>query len=177
MPSLGGVFADRRCSRERLPASKLGQKSFSRFRKSLRGMTQLRLRGYPPNELKQADGWGSPLTSANPAVTFSFFSIFRNRGPDETYLSAQCSATQEEAWLPHPDADSFWTGDSEASACQRSAAYLRLAAGRTLLFVVDRPSNRSFAREDAFVTAGWSLSWYRAILVPRASAWWPGRRG
>ena len=177
MPSLGLVFAVRRCSREPLPASKLDEKSFSRFRKSLRGIARLRLLGCPRKEPKQADGWGSPLTTVNPAVTFSFLSIFRNRGPDETYLSAQCSATQEEAWLSHPDADSFWTGHSEASACQRSAAYLRLAAGRTLLFVVDRPFNGSFAREDVFVTAGWSLSWYRAILVPRASGWWPGRRG
>ena len=140
-------------------------------------MSRIRLLGNPLDALTQAFGWRPSLTSVNPAVTFSFTSSFETGVPDETYLSTQCSATQEEAWLPHADAYSFWAGDSEASACQRSAAYLRLAAGRTLLFVVVRPSNGSFAREGVFVTAVWSLSWHRAMLVPRASAWWLGRRG
>src|SRR3990170_852017 len=125
------------------------------------------------------------LNPPNPVIAFDkrwtgcnlFFHLeLRNRGPDETHLSTQCSATKEKARLPHPDANPFRTCHPEASPCERPAAYLRLAACGTLLFGAGLPSNGFSAREDVGVTAGWSLSLHRVLQARRAWVWWAGGR-
>lgn len=87
----------------------------------------------------------------------------RNRGPDETYVSTQCSATQKEAWFSRPDANPFWSCGSKASACQRPTANLSLEAGSTPRFVVGPLSGASSAPDGAVVVTGWSLSLHRVL--------------
>ena len=99
---------------------------------------------------------------------FAHLSIFENRGPDETYLPTQCTAPQKEAWVSYPDAYPLRTRDLETSSCQRPAAYLRLGAGPTRLFVVVLHSSGPFARGGGFVRAAWSLSWHREAPGHRA---------
>jgi len=95
----------------------------------------------------------------------------RNRGPDETYVSTQCSATQKEAWFSRPDANPFWSCGSKASACQRPAANLSLEAGSTPRFAVGLPSGESSAPGGAVVVTEWSLSLHRVRPGCRVWAW------
>lgn len=145
---------------------KSGQKSFSRPRKNLRGVGHGRSFGHSPRCQEATIAFDNCPTRCNLFVHL----IIRNRGPDETYLSTQRSATQEKAWLSLPDAYPFWTRHPEASTCQRPAAYLRIAAGRTLLFVVEPLSGGLSAREGVVVAAGWSLSLHRVLRALHGSA-------
>jgi hypothetical protein len=86
---------------------------------------------------------------------FAHLLYSRNRGPDETYLSTKCSATQAKARLSLPDAHSCRTRRVEAASCQGAPAYLGLAVAVSRLFVVAQRFGEPFGREVAVVRAAW----------------------